>query len=226
MLDHLFGFLRRKTDFFVGAQPGQIEEVVQTVIQRHAALVEKAQNEKAAAKAKEEKLKRLKEEQKKKAEAAKAAEKAKAAGEEDVIELGADGGFDASAAAAAAAAAADAAPPAPGVKMSMAQAATGAVSSEELLPISTEEQAELDAQKAKEDEEDNTPPPPGNGGITDRYVWTQSLSEANITVKVPKGTKTKMLDIKISNHKLKVRYCKILDARRIDCIVSYSFQNK
>lgn len=174
---------------------------MQTVIQRHATLVEKAQKEKAAAKAKEEKLKKLKDEQKKKAEAAKAAEKAKAAGEEDVIELGADGEFDASAAAATAS---DVLlPPAPSAKMTMAQAAAGA-SSEELLPISPEEQAELDAQKAKEDEEDNSPPPPGNGGITDKYVWTQSLSEANITVKVPKGTKTKMLDIKISNNKLKV----------------------
>ncbi len=44
----------------------------------------------------------------------------------------------------------------------------------------------------------------GNGGTTDRYVWTQTLSELTVNVPVPAGTKTKMLDIEISNKKLRV----------------------
>lgn len=45
---------------------------------------------------------------------------------------------------------------------------------------------------------------PGNGGRTDKYVWTQTLSELTITIPVPPGTKSKMLDVDISNKKLKV----------------------
>lgn len=44
----------------------------------------------------------------------------------------------------------------------------------------------------------------GNGGKTDKYVWTQQLADLNVVVPVPPGTKTKMLDIKISNNRLKV----------------------
>lgn len=49
---------------------------------------------------------------------------------------------------------------------------------------------------------------PGNGGKTDRYVWTQQLADLSINVPVPEGTKTKMLDVKITNTKLKVIFKK------------------
>ncbi len=45
----------------------------------------------------------------------------------------------------------------------------------------------------------------GNGGSTDKFVWTQTLSELTVNVPVPAGTKTKMLDISFTNTKLKVR---------------------
>ena len=45
---------------------------------------------------------------------------------------------------------------------------------------------------------------PGNGGVTDRYVWTQELSELNVVVPVPLGTKIKTLDVEIKNKRLKV----------------------
>ena len=44
----------------------------------------------------------------------------------------------------------------------------------------------------------------GNGGKTDKYVWTQQLSDLNVVVYLPPGTKTKMLDVKITNNRLKV----------------------
>ncbi|RYG67142.1 hypothetical protein EON64_08125, partial [archaeon] len=53
-------------------------------------------------------------------------------------------------------------------------------------------------------EEDKTPPPPGNGGRTDQYVWTQTLSELSVNVPVPPNTKTKMLNVEIQNKRVKV----------------------
>lgn len=44
----------------------------------------------------------------------------------------------------------------------------------------------------------------GNGGSTDRYVWTQELAELSIIVPVPLGTKIKSLDVEIKNKRLKV----------------------
>ncbi len=51
----------------------------------------------------------------------------------------------------------------------------------------------------------------GNGGKTDKFVWTQTLSELTVNVPVPPGTKTKMLDVTFTNTKLKV------------CILWYSY---
>ena len=56
----------------------------------------------------------------------------------------------------------------------------------------------------EEEEEDNTPPPVGNGGTTDNYVWTQTLSELNVNFTVPIGTKSKMIDVEIKNQHLRV----------------------
>jgi hypothetical protein len=59
-LDNLFSFLRRKTDFFVGASPDVIESTVMAVLKKHSDLAnkEKIAKEKKLAKEKEEKLKK------------------------------------------------------------------------------------------------------------------------------------------------------------------------
>ena len=44
----------------------------------------------------------------------------------------------------------------------------------------------------------------GNGGRTDKYVWIQQLSDLTVNIPVPEGTKTKMLDIKLTNNRLSV----------------------
>jgi hypothetical protein len=44
----------------------------------------------------------------------------------------------------------------------------------------------------------------GNGGQTDKYIWTQTLSELNLVVSVPPGTKTKLVVVEIKNKRLKV----------------------
>jgi len=53
------------------------------------------------------------------------------------------------------------------------------------------------------------PPPhsctaPGNGGITDRYVWTQQLAELSVVVAVPIGTRSRELSVEIGKKRLKV----------------------
>lgn len=55
--EHIHGwcFIRRKTDFFVGASSEKVEELVLSVIKKHSALSEKTENEKRKEKDKEEK---------------------------------------------------------------------------------------------------------------------------------------------------------------------------
>ena len=45
---------------------------------------------------------------------------------------------------------------------------------------------------------------PGNGGKTDRYTWTQTLSELSVVIELPKGTITKQLVVEMKNKRLKV----------------------
>lgn len=63
----MFSFLRRKTDFFTGASPETIQELVMKVVNKHAAITAKAEAEKKKAREREElKKKKALEEQKKK----------------------------------------------------------------------------------------------------------------------------------------------------------------
>lgn len=44
----------------------------------------------------------------------------------------------------------------------------------------------------------------GNGGSTDVYTWTQTLSDLNVVVDLPKGISTKQFVVEIKNKKLRV----------------------
>jgi hypothetical protein len=55
--------------------------------------------------------------------------------------------------------------------------------------------------KEEEEEEDKGPAPLGNGGQTDKYVWTQTLKEVQVQVEVPEGTKAKSLTVELSKHR-------------------------
>lgn len=57
----------------------------------------------------------------------------------------------------------------------------------------------------------------GNGGTTDRYTWTQQLADLNVSIPVPAGTKTKMLDVQITNMRLKVGYHVSVDIQSDSC---------
>lgn len=69
LLENLFSFLRRKTDFFTGASEDQIEELVLKVVRKHSAITAKEEAEKKKKKDKEEKIKREKAEKKKRVKA-------------------------------------------------------------------------------------------------------------------------------------------------------------
>lgn len=89
----------------------------------------------------------------------------------------------------------------------------------EPTPVATSE-SEGNPKTAEDEEEDNSPPRKwspsldislsflslavGNGGTTDKYVWTQTLSELNVVIPVPPGTKTKLVNVEIKNKRLKV----------------------
>lgn len=211
LLDNLFSFLRRKTDFFVGATPVQVEETVMSAVKKHQAISSKQEAEKKIAKEKEQKKKQLLAEKKAKENAAKEivekeakkksfADAAAAAGnDDDVLELGGDGSFDTTEKSSAPAKVPKvdkvAAPSSGGIKF---DEASSKALSDELSPDEV-------ALREKEEEEDKTPAPLGNGGtIEGKYTWTQTLSEVDIRIPLPAGTKPKMLDVNFTNTKLKV----------------------
>lgn len=98
LLDVLFSFLRRKTDFFSGASEEKINDLVLSIIKKHSRLHEQDQKVKKIAAEKEEAKKREKLEKKRKDEEAAALLLSKQSKpltkEDDVLELGEDGSFD------------------------------------------------------------------------------------------------------------------------------------
>jgi hypothetical protein len=131
----------------------------------------------------------------------------KASGEEDVVELAADGSFDMTAPSAAvkpAAAAKKADKPVPAIPKASG-AGTGDGDGDVVKDGSLDEKViDVDAPIEGEDEDDGSPAPEGNGGTTDKYIWTQSLGEVEVRVAVPEGTTTKMLKVDLTNNKLSI----------------------
>lgn len=201
LLDTVFSFLRRKSDFFAGP-PGSgekgVENAVATVnevLRKHADiyLEDKRRSEEEAARREEARRRRREEaaaaEKKEKEEKAGGGEEA-----EGVIELDADGGFDISqsedvAGGEPAAAKEEAAAPA---------AVPKAEGPEETKSKSEEEDGEK--------EDDDSPAPVGNGGTVDgKYVWTQTLQEVSVSVPLPDNTRGRDLTVVMKKNRLKVK---------------------
>lgn len=47
--------------------------------------------------------------------------------------------------------------------------------------------------------------PVGNGGCTDKYWWTQTLSEVNVMLKLPAGTRGRDVSVQIMTDRLHVQ---------------------
>ena len=73
-------------------------------------------------------------------------------------------------------------------------------------PLSQKEVSKDEKKESKkvEEEEDNSPPPIGNGGKTDKYIWTQTLSEVTINIPMVENVNKKMLDIQIMSKKIRI----------------------
>ncbi|KAF4746657.1 hypothetical protein FOZ63_018953, partial [Perkinsus olseni] len=80
---------------------------------------------------------------------------------------------------------------------------------EENKPVDEEmKEPKVEAEKENTDD-DNTvdedvPPPPGNGGSTDRYTWTQTLSAVEVYIPVKPGTRARNVKINLGADKVKV----------------------
>ena len=73
-------------------------------------------------------------------------------------------------------------------------------------PSSTNKNSSNDTVFKLKYNEDGKQIPIGNGGITEKYYWTQSLKDLTLYVKVPQGTRGKQItcDIKTNHFKLKL----------------------
>jgi hypothetical protein len=202
LLDTVFSFLRRKTDFFAGPPGSESSDEgtaaavakVQQVLHKHV--------QKYEAEQKKQKKQKQQPAPKKKPAATNPKPKAKEAA---VIEMGTDGGFDVSSKATPTAAAAAVAKKAdPEVKQKSAAAAT--LKKEEAAAAATEPSSSTLDATTKEDGDDVKPAPPlGNGGtVPGKYVWTQTLAEVFITIPVPDNTRGRDLNVTMGRTHLKV----------------------
>lgn len=175
LLDSVFSFLRRKSDFFKGP-PGsgngteQAVATVQNILRKHADIYLSDEKKKYVEAV-------MKKEKKTKQKAGKAKIK------EGVIELDADGGFDISS------------------RKSSAkdEDSTATLHSDKKpKPLKSNDAGE-DA------EEDDSPPPIGNGGnVEGKYIWTQTLQELSVSVPLPNSTRGRDLNVVMNKKHLKI----------------------
>ena len=206
LLDTVFSFLRRKvrastrratreerrrashsvfararaaqTDFFTGADPEVAKATILKVLDKHQSLAERTQAAKLSQREKEErKAKSAREAVARKQREKEESERKKA---KDVVEMSDDGAFEIT---------------------STPEPEPGAITEED---AATPGAAKEDGDDADKDDDDKEPPPPGNGMVLDNYSWTQQLSDLQVTVPVPPGTKSRMLNVDIRKNKLTV----------------------
>lgn len=181
LLDSVFSFLRRKTDFFAGP-PGSGEKGVDAAIQKVQDVVSKHADIYKADKAK-----KTGSTAKKKSSPPKQAKKKVEELEPEVLEASADGGFDIS----------PSKPPAKEAPKATKEATQEDSVKKEVNSESTED--------ASQEAENEAPPPLGNGGTVEgKYVWTQTLGEVNVTLPLPDGTRGRDMNVSIAKKHLKV----------------------
>mmetsp|Transcript_155576 Transcript_155576/g.270689 ORF Transcript_155576/g.270689 Transcript_155576/m.270689 type:complete len:338 (-) Transcript_155576:128-1141(-) len=178
ILDTFFGFLQRKTDFFTGAQDeNAAEQLVLKYYKKHWKAGRKRREEQ------QEKNRLADEERKKRAEAKKQKDEEEYRRKMEEKK-----------------------------KQEEEQPKIEEITEEEAAEIKEskkekkEEDAEGDEEKEDGDKEEDSkePPPLGNGGKTDKYTWTQTLSALEVYVDVRPGVKAKQIICDIGGETMKV----------------------
>ena len=185
LLDTVFSFLRRKTDFFNGP-PGSGEKGTEAAIAKVNEVLRKHADLHLKSKQKKDQVKKKAPAKKKK--------------EEDVIEMGNDGGFDLSGEDSVAK------KPKKQAQMQTDQIAAASEANESQSKADTSSDSQQNPESKPTEESDTTGPPPiGNGGTVEgKYVWTQTLSEVNVTIPLPDNTRGRDLNVTIAKKHLKV----------------------
>jgi hypothetical protein len=230
MLDVVFGFLRRKTDFFKGppiaglSEEERLQKALDTVglsLAKHADIYRTEMTRKKAKdlekKLKKEALMAKKKKAKADAEALSFAAKNKVATNDDeVLEVGVDGGFDLSfqSTSNTAEATISSSKPTPSGKVAMDTDTDATSDDNDKKPSaadtknSKEEDNTMDMDKDDDEDEDDknkSPPPVGNGGTVEgKYVWTQTLQEVTVVVPLPDNTRARDLTVDIRKSHLKI----------------------
>lgn len=194
LLDSVFSFLRRKTDFFAGP-PGSennngTEAAIRKaneVLQKHAQRYQ-TEHGKKITKPTSTSTPEKKQEPKKREE-------------EDVIEMGQDGGFDATATTNTTELTPSSEPPK--VKTESAKKLTTTETPKTSTTTSSEKEEETNKEESSNAKKN--PPPLGNGGtVPEKYVWTQTLSEVAVNVPLPDNTRGRDLNVSIAKKHLKI----------------------
>lgn len=162
--DNLFGFLRRKTDFFSDWK--KAETIIAGAGKKHIEQYEKDKKEE-----------QRRQEEKAKREEAKAKEKKTEPDQDEIKKMIEKAKLE----------------------QERAQREAAEKKAQEAA-ASAEEKKEGD----KDKDEKESKAPPGNGGITDRYIWTQTLNEVTVSIPVDDSVSKKDTDIKITQKGLYV----------------------
>jgi len=195
LLDTLFSFLRRKTDFFSGP-PGSDGDTTESAIAKVNDVLNKHRDiflkEKEKNQAKEIKKKKIEMEKERKKEAKKANKKEV----EDVIEIG-DDGFDISTP--------TSKPVAKPISKPVSKPVSKPATKSTLDTAEKDEGDVIEDKDEDKEEDDDSPPPPGNGGtVPGKYVWTQTLSEINLLSPLPPNTRGRDMIVSIQKKSLKI----------------------
>jgi flagellar biosynthesis GTPase FlhF len=180
ILDIFFGFLQRKTDFFTGAQDEQAaEELVMKYYKKHwkTGLKRRQEIQEKNRIADEERKQRAEEKKRKDEEDYKRKQEELAKKEAE----------------------------APKIEEITDEEAAKIKAAKEGKKADKEDGEEKDGEEKEEDSKE--PPPPGNGGTTDKYTWTQTLSALEVFVNVRPGVKAKQIvcDIGVGSLKLGIK---------------------
>eukprot|EP00397_Hematodinium_sp_SG-2012_P044771 GEMP01050076.1.p1 GENE.GEMP01050076.1~~GEMP01050076.1.p1 ORF type:complete len:339 (+),score=92.75 GEMP01050076.1:110-1126(+) len=180
ILDVFFGFLQRKTDFFSGeVDPSKPEKMVLDSFKKHHKCGQKKRDEEREKNRISDEQRRKKVEEQKKRDLEEYDLREREKKEAKIEEVSEDTPL--------------------GVQKA----------DEEKVQKTDEEKVEKsepeEKKEADDDDDDQTPQPLGNGGSTDKYTWTQTLSTLELMVHVRPGIRAKEVILDIGVDKLKVQ---------------------